>query len=146
MDDAPTIRRLSDAATVRTQGRLSTMIGIHLIGALQTIRPKWNSSGPVSRLLDMLRLSLLLIATLMLVWKRQWWLLAFFGAWTLYALILPGPVGSWRFRSLADPVFSLGIAAALTPALLSWHPWQRLLRWLAAPKAISLGKSVRAEM
>ena len=134
MDDAPTIRRLSAAAAVRTQGRLSTLIGIHLIGALQTIRPKWNSSGTASRLLDLLRLSLLMIATLMLVWKRQWWLLAFFGVWTLYALLLPGPVGSWRFRSLAEPVFSLGIAGALTSILLAWQPWQRLLHWLGVPK------------
>jgi len=144
MDDAQTIRQLDAIAAERTKGRLSTLIGIHLVGALQTIRPKWNSSGIATRLLDVFRLSLLMVATAILVWKRQWWLLAFFGTWILYALILPGPVGSWRFRSMAEPVLSVGIAAALTPLLRHWLTSRRRGP-LSVARALSLSESARSE-
>lgn len=32
-------------------------------------------------------------------------------------LVPPGPVSAWRFRSLAEPIFSLTLAAALAPML-----------------------------
>jgi hypothetical protein len=112
MDDPASIRRIRADAALQARGRLLDLIGIHLTGALQTMRPKWASAGLPTRFLELLRLLLLPLAALVLCWKRQWWLLALFGVWTLYVVLAPGPCAFWRFRSLIEPVISLVLASA----------------------------------
>ncbi|HYE72048.1 MAG TPA: hypothetical protein VEF04_01905, partial [Blastocatellia bacterium] len=52
-------------------------------------------------------------AMVILIWRREWWLLSFALAWTAYAILPPGPVGAWRFRILAEPIFSLIFSISL---------------------------------
>ena len=111
-DDPALIRAFRAEAVEKTKGRLPLLIGIHLTGVLQSLRPRWNSVGWFLRILDGLRILLLPIALLLLLRQRQWWWLAFFTVWLVYALLPPGPVGSWRFRSLLEPFISLTLAFA----------------------------------
>jgi hypothetical protein len=117
MDDPELIRRVGGRAKAMVEGRALTLVGIHTVGALQTLRPRWNSAGAINRLLDALRLMLLPVAAALLLRRREWWLVLFAACWAAYAVLPPGPVGAWRFRSLAEPVFSLALAAAFAPAL-----------------------------
>jgi hypothetical protein len=114
MDDPASIRRLSANARQQAQGRLGSLVFIHLTGALQTLRPKWSSASWMTRLLELLRLLPLPLAALVLAWKRQWWLLALFSGWTLYVVLAPGPCAFWRFRSLIEPLISLALAGAFS--------------------------------
>jgi hypothetical protein len=113
MDDPAQIRRLRAHAAEQAQGRLLDLIGIHVTGALQALRPKWASANLLTRLLELLRLLPLPFAALVLIGKRQWLLLAFFSVWTLYVVLAPGPVAFWRFRSLVEPFICLVLASAL---------------------------------
>lgn len=112
-DDPALIRAFRAEALQKMQGRLPLLIGIHATGALQSLRPRWNSVGWFFRILDALRMLLLVMGVSALLWQRQWWFLAFFGVWAAYALLPPGPVGAWRFRSLIEPFISLTLAAGL---------------------------------
>ncbi len=112
-DDPALVRALRAEAVEKTKGRLPLLTGIHLTGALQALRPMWNSVGWFFRALDGLRMLLLPLAVLMFLWQRKWWWLAFFAVWSAYALLPPGPVGAWRFRSLLEPFISLTLASAL---------------------------------
>jgi hypothetical protein len=123
MDNPELIRRIGGRARAITAGRLPTIIGIHAVGALQTLRPRWNSAAAINRILDALRVLLLPLAVVLLARRRQWWLLTFVMVWTAYAILPPGPVGAWRFRSLAEPLFSLTLAAAFAPLGIRW--WAR---------------------
>jgi hypothetical protein len=118
MDDPELIRRVGGRAKAMVEGRAFTLVGVHVVGALQTLRPRWNSAGAVNRLLDGFRLLLLPVAMALLLRRREWWLVLFAACWTAYAILPPGPVGAWRFRSLAEPVFSLVLAGAFAPVLL----------------------------
>ncbi len=113
MDNPAQIRRIRADAARQTQGRLLDLLGIHLTGALQAMRPKWASASLPTRWLELLRLLPLPFAALVLLWKRQWWLLALFGVWTFYVVLAPGPCAFWRFRSLIEPVISLVLASAV---------------------------------
>jgi hypothetical protein len=113
MDDPATIRRLRADAGFHARGRMLDLIGIHLTGAFQAMRPKWASANWPTRLLDLLRLLPLPFAIVVLLRKRQWWLLALFSVWTLYAVLPPGPVAFWRFRSLVEPLICLVLASAV---------------------------------
>ena len=113
-DDPRAIQETGAKAGALVQGRWPTLLGIHLIGVLQSLRPVWNSADVLNRVLDALRMLLLPVAVWWLVRRRQWWLLGLLLVWTTYALLPPGPVGAWRFRSLAEPVFSLTLATALS--------------------------------
>jgi hypothetical protein len=110
-DDPALIQAFRAEAVEKMKGRLPLLIGIHLTGVLQSLRPRWNSAGWFLRVLDGLRILLLPIALLLLWWRRQWWWLAFFTVWLVYALLPPGPVGAWRFRSLLEPFISLTLAS-----------------------------------
>lgn len=116
-DDPTAIQTIGAQATALVAGRKWTLIGIHLVGVLQSLRPKWNSAGTLNRMLDALRILLLPIALCLLIKRKQWWWLALLLVWTAYALLPPGPVSAWRFRSLAEPLFSLVLATALAPVL-----------------------------
>jgi hypothetical protein len=129
MDDPASIRRIRANATLQTQGRLVDLIGIHLTGALQTMRPKWASANLPTRVLELLRLLLLPLAALALLWKRQWWLLMLFSAWTLYVVLAPGPCAFWRFRSLVEPVTSLVFAVAAMFVCSDVQPAQSERLW-----------------
>ena len=135
VDDPRTVRWLKEEADGQLKGRLLTQIGIHAIGTLQTLRPisPWALSGPVGTLLDFLRVFLLPVAAFVLVRARQWWLLAFLTVWIGYALVLPGSVGGWRLRSLAEPAITLALTAILSPVLMHWHLWKRLANWAGGP-------------
>jgi hypothetical protein len=115
-DDPTAIRTIGARATALVEGRKWTLMGIHLVGILQSLRPKWNSAGTLNRMLDVLRIALLPLALCLLVKRRQGWWLALLLVWTAYALLPPGPVSAWRFRSLAEPIFSLVLATAFAPA------------------------------
>lgn len=112
-DDPASIRRIRADAALKTQGRLADLIVIHLTGAIQTMRPKWASANLPTKLLELLRLSLIPIALTVLIRRRYWRLLALFGVWTLYIALPPGPCAYWRFRTLAEPIISLTLASAL---------------------------------
>lgn len=112
-DDPTQFRALRAEAIKKLEGQWPMLFGIHLTGALQSLRPKWNSVGWFFRVLDGLRMSLLPLAIVLLVWRRQWWFLAFFAIWAAYALLPPGPVGAWRFRSLIEPFICLTLSSAL---------------------------------
>jgi hypothetical protein len=142
MDDPELMRRLGGRARALVAGRELTLVGVHLVGALQTLRPRWNSAGAVSRLLDALRVLLLPVAAALLVRRRQWWLLSLVAAWTAYAVLPPGPVGAWRFRSLAEPMFSLMLAAAFAPALSAWQARQGLRGGFASSRRAALGAAL----
>ncbi len=116
-DDPAAIHAIGARAHALVVGRTGTLMGIHLVGILQSLRPKWNSAGLLNRWLDGLRLALLPLAVWLLLKRREWWWLALLLVWTAYALLPPGPVSAWRFRSLAEPIFSLTLAAALAPML-----------------------------
>jgi hypothetical protein len=113
-DDPAQFQRLRAEAVSKVKGRQLTLLGLHLTGVLQSLRPKWNSAGWPFRLLDALRMLALPLAVLVLLWRRQWWFVAFFVVWAGYALLPPGPVGAWRFRGLIEPFISWTLAAALT--------------------------------
>ena len=112
-DDPTQFRTLRAEAIKKLEGKWPIIFGIHLTGALQSLRPKWNSVGWFFRVLDGLRMLLLPLAVALLLWRRQWWLLAFFAVWAGYALLPPGPVGAWRFRSLIEPFICLTLSSAL---------------------------------
>lgn len=120
MDNPELIRRIGGRAKAITAGRLPTIIGVHAVGAVQTLRPRWNSAAAINRILDALRVLLLPLAVVLLARRRQWWLWTFVMMWTAYAILPPGPVGAWRFRSLAEPLFSLTLAAAFAPLCFPW--------------------------
>lgn len=113
-DDPHAIQVTGVKAGALVDGRWPTILGIHLVGVAQTMRPVWNSAHTINRVLDALRILLLPIAVWLLVKRKQWWLLSLLLVWTAYAVLPPGPVAAWRFRSLAEPIFSLTLAAALT--------------------------------
>jgi hypothetical protein len=134
-DDPAAIKTIGARATALVEGRTWTLAGIHLVGVLQSLRPKWNSAGTLNRLLDTLRVMLLPVALWLLVQRKQWWWLAMVVVWTAYALLPPGPVSAWRFRSLAEPIFSLVLAMAFPPALSGiWSQAKRMKRALATGK------------
>ncbi len=112
-DDLHAIQETGAKAGALIDGRGLTVLGIHLVGVVQSMRPVWNSANAINRALDALRILLLPLAIWLLAKRRQWWLLGLLLVWTAYALLPPGPVGAWRFRSLAEPVFSLTLAVAL---------------------------------
>jgi hypothetical protein len=113
-DDPALFQQFRAEAIRKVEGRWHILLGIHLTGVLQSLRPKWNSVGWPFRLLDALRVLALPLAVLVLLWRRQWWFVAFFVIWAGYALLPPGPVGAWRFRGLIEPFISWTLAAALT--------------------------------
>ena len=113
-DDPRAILETGAKAGALVDGRWRTILGIHLVGVVQTMRPVWNSADALNRMLDALRILLLPVAVWLLVKRRQWWLLSLLLVWTAYAVLPPGPVGAWRFRALAEPIFSLTLATALT--------------------------------
>jgi hypothetical protein len=139
-DDPSSVRRLRAQADQQLQGRQLTIAGTHLIGAIQVLRPipPWTQGGPLLTLLDAVRLLLVPIVMVVLVWRRQWWLLAFVCVWASYALLLPGVCGVWRFRCMAEPPLTLALAAALSPLLTRWPARQRRVR---RPASIRCGVS-----
>ncbi|MGH9847082.1 MAG: hypothetical protein ACREEM_50955, partial [Blastocatellia bacterium] len=116
-NDPASIRRIRAEAAVETRGRLADLIFIHLTGALVTMRPRWASATLATTLLDLLRMALIPIAVVALIRNRRWWLLALFCVWVLYVVLPPGPCGTWRYRSVAEPIISLTLAYGL--ALIS---------------------------
>jgi hypothetical protein len=116
-DDPALIQTLRAEAVQKTKEHLPLLLGIHLTGVGQSLRPMWNSVGWFFRTLDGVRMLLLPLAVWVILWRRQWWLVAFFAVWSAYALLPPGPVGAWRFRSLIEPFVSLILASALLLAM-----------------------------
>ena len=131
-DDPTQFRALRAEAIKKLEGKWPIIFGIHFTGALQSLRPKWNSVGWFFRVLDGLRMSLLPLAIVLLLWRRQWWLLAFFAVWAGYALLPPGPVGAWRFRSLIEPFICLTLSSALMIVV------QEVLRYATAINHLNL--------
>lgn len=113
-DDPASIRRIRADAAVETRGRLADLIFIHLTGALVTMRPRWASATLPTTLLDVLRISLIPIAVIALIRNRRYWILTLFCVWMLYVVLPPGPCGTWRYRSVAEPIISLTLAFGLT--------------------------------
>jgi hypothetical protein len=127
-DDPTLIRALRAEAIKKMEGHYPLLFVIHLTGVLQGLRPRWNSAGWFFRVLDGLRILLLPLMLGVLLWQRQWWWLAFFLVWSVYALLPPGPAGTWRFRALLEPFVSLMLAgASVLTAQGSWHGLTRLL-------------------
>ncbi|MBL8204152.1 MAG: glycosyltransferase family 39 protein [Blastocatellia bacterium] len=128
-DNPALFRTLQAEAIQKLEGRWPTLIAIHLTGVFQSLRPRWNSVGWFFRVLDGSRMLLLPLAVGVLLWRRQWWFLTFFVVWAVYALLPPGPVGAWRFRSLIEPFISLTLASSLMIAF-QWVQQQKPRLWL----------------
>jgi hypothetical protein len=130
IEDPHLTHSLRSRADVRLRGRILSVIGTHVVGALQSLRPMppWALGGLAATLLDGLRLTLAPVAIVILVRRHQWWLLMFLGAWIAYALLLPGVCGVWRYRSLAEPALTMLLAVASAPVVERWPLWGRLTR------------------
>ncbi|MDQ3817336.1 MAG: hypothetical protein M3362_06555 [Acidobacteriota bacterium] len=129
IDDPATVRWLRAEADEKLKGRLPAILGVHLVGALQTLRPipPWGLTGWPGTLIDSLRLLLLPIAFVLLARRRQWWLLAFCSAWFAYTVFLPGVCGIWRYRVMAEPAITHALAFAFSPLIMRWHLWRRFV-------------------
>ena len=142
-DDPALIRALRAEAVEKVKDHYPLLLGIHLTGVVQSLRPRWNSAGWFFRVLDGLRIGLLPLALVVLGWRRQWWWLTLFVVWATYALLPPGPAGTWRFRALLEPFISLTLAIALWQVMQGGRQWitHWLFRWQAEqeeqPQAVS---------
>ncbi|HXG68174.1 MAG TPA: hypothetical protein VNO70_23965 [Blastocatellia bacterium] len=128
IDDPYAIHRLKAEADLQLQDRLPARIGIHLVGALQILRPISPSApgGVIATIVDGLRLLLLPVALMVLARRQQWWLLSLFAVWFSYTLFLPGVNGIWRFRSMAEPILSLVLAAGATGLFIQGRVYRSL--------------------
>ncbi|MBX3279259.1 MAG: hypothetical protein KF868_14750 [Acidobacteria bacterium] len=126
--DPALMLRLRTSAMSVLRDRIPTVIGTHMVGALQVLRPlpPWSPLGAAGSILDALRLLLIAASAVLLMRRREWWMLAFFTVATAYAILLPGVCGVWRFRSAAEPVLAMAAGAALAPYL--HRVWRGRLR------------------
>jgi len=117
-ENPATAKLIHSEARKKLDGKLLSVLTIHLVGAFQILRPipPWASIGVTATVIDLLRIVLFLTSILILLWKRNLsvWTAVFLGFWAVYAFYLPGIVGVWRFRAVAEPMISITIALALT--------------------------------
>jgi hypothetical protein len=73
---------------------------------------RWPRGGWLMTVLDCGRLIILVSAVMILLYRREWFLIGGILVWTAYALLLPGVCGLWRFRAVAEPVWTITVAAA----------------------------------
>ncbi|MDQ3813476.1 MAG: hypothetical protein M3347_05940, partial [Armatimonadota bacterium] len=119
-EDPTTARWLRAEAERRMRGKLTQRIQIHLYGAVLTMMPisyaPWLAQSISWISLDGLRLGLLLpLGFVILLWRRQWLFLTVAALWLAYTLLLPGVLGHWRHRCVAEPAITLVLAIGLAP-------------------------------
>lgn len=117
--DLTTVKWLRSEAEQQLRGKILTIVGTHLIGALQVIRPipPKVPGGMFSTILDSSRILLLSIAIISLIIRHKYGVLAVLIMLILFALLLPGVCGVWRFRSMAEPAISLLLGIGLATLL-----------------------------
>lgn len=131
-NDPDAVRWLASEARARLSGRTASVLGTHVVGMLQVLRPlpPDESGGVLFSLLDGVRVLGCAVVVVLLARSRQWWLLSFLGLWVLLGLLMPGVCGVWRFRSFCEPAIALAYGITMAPLALRWAPARRALSFL----------------